>query len=191
MPEPLTPRAQPIPTQAGVSEQTSSALRSLFAIVERYPEIKSAANVSDLQDEIERLEGMIADRRELYNDQVYRYNTRIAQFPVNALARLLRWRPRDFFAVEPGDTVRPDHRWIESRRVTDRSAAAGPIGTIEPARREPGAERQVWLVRHGETEWARLRPTHRPDRRALDRARPRTGAWPSGAGWPVIASRWS
>ena len=100
--------SQPIPTQAGVSEQTSSALRTLFATVERYPEIKSAANVSDLQEEIERLEAMIADRRELYNDQVYRYNTRIAQFPVNALAWFLRWRPRDFFAVEPGETARPD-----------------------------------------------------------------------------------
>ena len=39
-----------------------------------------------LQEEIERLEGMIADRRELYNDQVYRYNTRIAQVPAVVLA---------------------------------------------------------------------------------------------------------
>jgi LemA protein len=99
---------EPIPAQAGVSEQTSSALRTLFATVERYPDVQSAANVADLQAEIERLEGMIADRRELYNDQVYRYDTRITQVPANGLARAFGWRRRDFFAAGPGDEARPD-----------------------------------------------------------------------------------
>src|SRR6476620_4779280 len=98
----------PIPDQAATSEATTAAVRSLFAVVERYPEIKSAENVQDLQDEIERLEGMIADRRELYNDQVYRYNTRISQIPTSALAAILGWRPREFFTPDPGATTRPD-----------------------------------------------------------------------------------
>ena len=102
-----TPTA-PIHDQATTSEATSAAIRSLFAVVERYPDIKSGTNVLDLQDEIERLEGMIADRRELYNDQVYRYNTRITQVPGVLLAPLFGWRPREFFAAEPGDTARPD-----------------------------------------------------------------------------------
>ncbi len=55
----------------------------------------------DLQDEIERLEAMIADRRELYNDQVYRYNTRIATLPTLLLAPLFGWTPREFFAATP------------------------------------------------------------------------------------------
>jgi LemA protein len=102
-----TPSA-PIPAQAGVSAQTSAAIRTLFATVERYPEIKSAENVADLQSEIERLEGMIADRRELYNDQVYRYNTRITQVPANLLASLFGWRPREFFRPDPAAVAAPD-----------------------------------------------------------------------------------
>ena len=102
-----TPSA-PIHVQAVTSEATTAAVRSLFAVVERYPDIKAAANVADLQDEIERLEGMIADRRELYNDQVYRYNTRIAQVPGAILAPLFGWRPREFFAADPVDLTRPD-----------------------------------------------------------------------------------
>ena len=98
----------PIPDQAVVSDVTSSAVRSLFAVVENYPDLKSQANVADLQDEIERLEAMLADRRELYNDQVYRYNTRIAQVPAVFLASLFGWRPRVFFAAEPGDAANPD-----------------------------------------------------------------------------------
>lgn len=102
-----TPGA-PIPDQAETSEATSAAVRSLFAVVERYPDLKSQANVLDLQNEIERVEGMIADRRELYNDQVYRYNTRIGQVPDRFLALLFGWLPRAFFASDPTETARPD-----------------------------------------------------------------------------------
>ena len=98
---------EPIPAQAAHSDETTTAVRSLFAVVERYPDLKSQANVLDLQDEIERLEAMIADRRELYNDQVYRYNTRIAQVPANMLAAVLGWRPEPFFAAEDADRERP------------------------------------------------------------------------------------
>src|SRR4029079_14880877 len=98
----------PIPDQAETSEATTAAVRTLFAVVERYPDIKSAANVADLQDEIERLESMIADRRELYNDQVYRYNTRISQVPGTILAPIFGWKPREFFAADPGDAVQPE-----------------------------------------------------------------------------------
>jgi LemA protein len=99
---------EPIPDQAAHSDQTTSAVRSLLAVVEAYPDIKSHQNVLDLQDEIERLESMIADRRELYNDQVYRYNTRIATFPTLPLAWVFGWHPREFFAAEPAATARPD-----------------------------------------------------------------------------------
>jgi LemA protein len=98
----------PIHDQAVVSDATTSAVRSLFAVVEQYPDLKSQTNVADLQDEIERLESMIADRRELHNDQVYRYNTRIAQVPGLALAPVFGWRPREYFAATPDETIRPD-----------------------------------------------------------------------------------
>jgi LemA protein len=98
----------PIPEQAVTSEATSAAVRQLFAVVENYPELRSNRNVLDLQDEIERLENVIADRRELYNDQVYRHNTRIGQVPAVFLAPWFGWRARPFFAAEPEAAGRPD-----------------------------------------------------------------------------------
>jgi LemA protein len=98
----------PIPEQAATSAATSAAVRSLFAVVERYPEVRSAANVLALQLEIERLEGLIADRRELYNDQVYRHNARIAQVPAVLLAWLFGWRARPFFEASDAERARPD-----------------------------------------------------------------------------------
>jgi LemA protein len=98
---------EPIPDQAVHAEETTRAVRSLFAVVEAYPEVKSDANVLELQAEIERLESMIADRRELYNDQVYRYNARITTLPTMLLAPMFGWKQRPFFAARPGELERP------------------------------------------------------------------------------------
>ena len=99
---------EPIPDQAVHAEATTRAVRSLFAVVEAYPEVKSDANVLDLQNEIERIEAMIADRRELYNDQVYRYNTRISTWPTLMLSPFFGWRSREFFAARPDEALAPD-----------------------------------------------------------------------------------
>jgi LemA protein len=98
----------PIDRQAATSEATSAAVARLLAVVERYPELRSAGNVLDLQNEIERLEQILAARRELYNDQVYRHNTRIQQVPAVLLAPVFRWRPRPFFAAGAEVRDRPE-----------------------------------------------------------------------------------
>jgi LemA protein len=99
---------RPIPEQGELSSETSRAVRSLFVVVENYPTLRSQTNVLSLEAEIERLEGVIADRRELYNDQVYRYNTRIAQVPAVLYASLFGWVRRDSFSARDEDRARPD-----------------------------------------------------------------------------------
>ena len=91
--------------QAATSDATSAALRSLFAVVERYPELRSHENVMALQQETERLEELIATRRELYNDSVYLYNATIRQLPAVLMADALRWEPREFFEAEGADRM--------------------------------------------------------------------------------------
>jgi len=97
-----------IEQQAATSQATSAAIRQLFAVVERYPTLKSAASVLALQAEVQRLEGVIADRRELYNDTVYRYNARIAQLPAVLMAWLFVWQARPFFATGSNDRTSPE-----------------------------------------------------------------------------------
>jgi LemA protein len=97
---------EPVAQQAAVSEATTAAVRQLFAVVERYPDVKAGANVLDLQDEIERLEDILAARRELYNDTVYRYDSRIQQFPTNLLAGLFGWKDRPFFEASADERSR-------------------------------------------------------------------------------------
>ena len=97
----------PVPQQAATSEATTAAVQRLLAVVERYPELRSAANVMALQQEIARLEDVIATRRELYNDAIFRYNTTIAQVPAGLIAPLFGWRPRAFFSVAPSEAALP------------------------------------------------------------------------------------
>src|SRR5439155_22061412 len=97
----------PIPRQAATSEATTAAVQRLLAVVERYPELRSAGNVMALQKEIARLEDVIATRRELYNDAIFRYNTTIAQMPAGLIAPLFGWRPRAFFSGAPSEAIPP------------------------------------------------------------------------------------
>lgn len=96
-------RTAPIHEQAAVSDATSGAIHELFWRMERYPELKAAERVKDLQSEISRLEEMIADRRELYNESVYRYNTRIAQVPGAIFTPIFGWQPAELFTAEPAE----------------------------------------------------------------------------------------
>ena len=93
--------------QAVVSKQTTTAVRSLFATVENYPEIKSHENVMALQDEIERLETLIARRRELFNNQVYQYNVAITTIPGALLRPLFGWREVEMFSADDEERERP------------------------------------------------------------------------------------
>jgi LemA protein len=93
--------------KAVVSEETSSAVRSLFATVEGYPELKSHANVMALQEEIERLETLIARRRELFNNQVYQYNVAISTIPGALIRPLFGWKDVEMFSADDESRDRP------------------------------------------------------------------------------------
>src|ERR1700690_1158310 len=65
------------PQKAEAELALTRVLRSLFAVAERYPELKADQNFRALQNRISDLEERIADRREFFNDDVTTYNTRI------------------------------------------------------------------------------------------------------------------
>jgi LemA protein len=62
-------------------QQLRSGVTQLFAVAENYPQLKSDETFKQLQGRITALEESIADRRELYNDQVNLNNIRVTVFP--------------------------------------------------------------------------------------------------------------
>ncbi len=87
--------------QAQADNMLTRALRSLFAVVENYPELKANENVLKLQEELTSTENRISFSRQFYNDTVMRFNTRLQMFPTNLIAGMLGFTAREFF--ETGD----------------------------------------------------------------------------------------
>jgi LemA protein len=66
----------------GIAErQLRAGMGRLFAVAESYPQLKSDETFKQLQGRITALEESIADRRELYNEQVNLNNIRVHVFP--------------------------------------------------------------------------------------------------------------
>jgi len=87
--------------QAAAENALTGTLRSLFAVVENYPELKANQNVLELQEQLTTTENQISFSRQHYNATVLDYNTSIQVFPNVLLAGPLGFTKREFFDAEP------------------------------------------------------------------------------------------
>ena len=87
--------------QAAAENALTSTLRSLFAVVENYPDLKANQNVLALQEQLTTTENQISFSRQHYNATVLDYNTSIQTVPAVLIAGMLGFTKRDFFDAEP------------------------------------------------------------------------------------------
>ncbi len=80
--------------------ELSSALKSLIAVSENYPQLKSDQNFRDLQAQLEGTENRIAVARTRYIDTVREYNVTIRSFPSNLTAMIFKYQTKPNFTVE-------------------------------------------------------------------------------------------
>ncbi len=158
--------AQGPAVQAQAENALTSSLRSLFATVENYPELKSNQNVLELQEQLTTTENQISFARQHYNATVLDYNSSIATIPAVIIAGPLGFRKRDFFDAEPeasqvpdvdlgfgGDDDRPSGGAGGTRAPQPRPAAPPPPPPppqgYPPSRRRPqGYPPQQPAIRH-------------------------------------------
>jgi LemA protein len=86
--------------QAQAENMVTSALKSLFAVAEAYPDLKANQNFALLQEELSGTEGKIAYARQFYNDSVQSYNTKIQTFPSNLVAGSFGFKEREYFEAD-------------------------------------------------------------------------------------------
>ncbi|HEY5224672.1 MAG TPA: LemA family protein [Microbacteriaceae bacterium] len=88
------------PADASVAENhMQSALKSIFAVAEAYPQLQASQNFLQLQAELVDTEDKIQASRRFYNGGVRELNTKIKVFPNNIFAKRLGFSARDFFEV--------------------------------------------------------------------------------------------
>ena len=97
------------PVESAEAENVlTGTLRSLFSVMENYPQLRASENVAQLQEELTTTENQISFSRQHYNATVLAYNTSIAVVPASIIAGMFGFVRRDFFDAEPGAEAVPE-----------------------------------------------------------------------------------
>lgn len=78
----------------------TEALRSVFAVAENYPDLKSSQNFQQLSTELADTENKIEAARRFYNANVRDFNTKLEVFPTNLIGKSLGFARKVLFEVE-------------------------------------------------------------------------------------------
>ena len=85
--------------KAGAENMFSSAIKSMFAVAEAYPDLKSNTNFLQLQNELSDTENKMMASRRFYNSTVQDLNTSVQSFPGNLIAGMFGFTVDKFFEV--------------------------------------------------------------------------------------------
>lgn len=77
----------------------TSALKSLFAVSENYPNLKANENFLTLQKELSGIEQELTLARRYYNGTARNYNIKIGVFPTNIFANYFNFAPTAYFEL--------------------------------------------------------------------------------------------
>jgi LemA protein len=93
--------------QGKAENMLTGALKSLFAVVESYPDLKANQNFLMLQEELAGTEGKISYARQFYNDTVMKFNTKQQVFPSNIIAGMFNFQEKEYFEIEEPEAKEP------------------------------------------------------------------------------------
>ena len=86
-------------TQAVAETALLLGLKTLFAVVEAYPQLKADSSFLALQKELAITEDRIAAARRFYNANVREMNQLCQSFPTNVIASMFGFETQDFFEL--------------------------------------------------------------------------------------------
>ncbi|WP_397470760.1 LemA family protein [Pyrofollis japonicus] len=92
---------------AQAERETRSLLARLLAIVEQYPDLKTAETVKKLMDAVQSVEDEIARHRYTYNNIIQEYNTMIDTIPSRFVALAAGLQKLPYLEVGEGLEQRP------------------------------------------------------------------------------------
>jgi LemA protein len=87
--------------------ELQSALRSVFAIAENYPQLKANENFLQLQQELSSIEDKVAYARQYYNDSILSYNNTVTTFPGTFFANLYSRKQKQFLQLPSEEKAVP------------------------------------------------------------------------------------
>ena len=97
--------AQNIVDQGKTENMLTSALKSVFAVAEAYPDLKANQNFLSLQTELSDTENKIQSSRRFYNGNVRDLNIAVDSFPSNLVAKIFHFVKMELFTLDEGDAA--------------------------------------------------------------------------------------
>ena len=92
--------ASGVQDQAKAENFLTQTLKSLFAVVENYPDLKANQNMLTLHEELTSTENRISFARNHYNDWTAKLNIAVQRFPTRVIANLFNFKKAEFFKIE-------------------------------------------------------------------------------------------
>lgn len=92
--------AQTVQEKEQTENMLTSALKSVFAVAENYPDLKASQNFLQLQDELSDTENKIQAARRFYNGNARDFNISVEVFPNNMIVGFLGFKKFDFFQAD-------------------------------------------------------------------------------------------
>lgn len=97
------------PQDASAKENVlSGALKSVFAVAENYPTLRSSENFQKLQDELTDTEDKIEAARRFYNGNVRDFNIKIQTFPNSMVAGMTGSKAFELFQTGEAEKATPE-----------------------------------------------------------------------------------
>jgi LemA protein len=84
-----------------------SALKSVFAIAEGYPDLKANTNFLHLQQELSAIEDKVAYARQYYNDGIMSYNVMTTVVPGMWFAKMYGFNKREYLKIAEAEKAVP------------------------------------------------------------------------------------
>ena len=89
------------------SNEGLPVLKGVFALAEKYPDLKADKHFKTLEKALEDIEESLAAARRFYNTNVNKYNNKVKVFPNNLIAKMLKYQPMEFFSIKLGEEIAP------------------------------------------------------------------------------------
>jgi len=83
-----------------IGQELNTKLNTIISVVENYPELKASEQFLNLQKNLEKMESQLQAARRIYNNDVTKYNTKIATVPHNMIAKIFKFSPEPLFKVD-------------------------------------------------------------------------------------------
>ena len=99
--------AQTIEKKAKAGAELQTALKSIFALAENYPNLKANENFKQLQEELASIEEKIAYSRQYYNDSVLSYNNSVETFPGVMFAGMYGKKEKEMLKITTEERANP------------------------------------------------------------------------------------